>query len=627
LEFTTDSETATDPRGNGPYYISLGRSEAQAQKNRLTTRLASHQRKSPVAVSGFGIALPENLLPFPMAGCSIMNDCLDMDDRQLLTEYATRNSEDAFRTLVERHAGFVYHTALRQVGNHHQAEEITQAVFIALARKAGRINANTVLSGWLFRATRYAIANHLRSNARRQRYEQEAMLMQSFFQPGEAAAVSDQMTPHLNDALNKLSDKDREAVLIRFFQNKSHKEVAQMLGVSEDAAKVRISRAMEKLRLIFSRQGIVVPAAVFVAALGTCSVKAAPAGLTASVTAVALAKVATSSASTLTMAKCVSKLMTWAKAKMAIAIGAGLIFAAGGASIIVNSVEASKDNAISQLERETGKKIVWDKRLNLPLTFVAKNLSFEEALDRLSLDADAYWTADYAIYNSDRTLRQLLSALHEGVELQSAGWTNLSSGPHKPDMSVVQYRGGARIQLGTNTPGSVVTMLVMLGREASVQWAQRRSEWIAQHKQAVRNHESPALHVDSELRATVEQAMKDGISEGVLIPERMLAETALAAKLNTPLPASVTPETAAQIAKTVHASWTTIYTLRKSPIEGAGIKLIHNGRRSVSGGDMDTSALTRRTSLTSEERAAHERAVQALKQKPVSNANPISISQ
>src|SRR5215831_15661564 len=189
-----------------------------------------------VRARGRTVALPENLLLFPMAGCSIINDCLDMDDRELLTEYATRNSEDAFRTLVERHAGLVYHTALRQVGNHHQAEEITQAVFIALARKAGRINANSVLSGWLFRATRYAIANHLRCNTRRQRYEQEAMLMQSIFQLGEAATVSDEMTPHLNDALNKLSDKDREAVLIRFFQNKSHKQVAQMLGVSEDAA-------------------------------------------------------------------------------------------------------------------------------------------------------------------------------------------------------------------------------------------------------------------------------------------------------------------------------------------------------------------------------------------------------
>jgi RNA polymerase sigma factor (sigma-70 family) len=568
-----------------------------------------------------------------------MND-LDMDDRELLTEYATRNSEDAFRTLVERHAGFVYHTAMRQVGNHHQAEEITQAVFIALARKAGRIKANAVLSGWLFRATRYAIANHLRSNTRRQRYEEEAMLMQSIFQPAEAAAVSNQMTPRLNDALNKLSDKDREAVLIRFFQNKSHKEVAQMLGVSEDAAKVRISRAMEKLRLIFSRQGIVVPAAVFVAALGTCSAKAAPAGLTASVTAVALAKGVTSSASTLTMAKCVLKLMTWAKAKTAIAIGAGVMLAAGTAGIIINSVEAPIDNVINQLERQTGKKIVWDKRLNLPVTFVAKNLSLEETLDQLSVDSGAYWTVDYAIHNSDRTLRQLLGALHEGAELQSAGWTNLSSAPHEPHVQIVGYRGGGGFSFGTNTPGNVVGVLVVLGREASIQQDQRLqkwSEWVARNKDQnlPRIQRSPLLLANSELNATVKQAMEDGITEGVLVPERILAETALSAKLNLRSPASATPETAAQIAKTVHASWTTIYTLRKSPIEGAGIKLAHNGRRSVYyGKDMDTSPVTLekmskraeelRTSLTSEERAAHERAVQALKQKSVSKANPIS---
>jgi RNA polymerase sigma factor (sigma-70 family) len=572
-----------------------------------------------------------------MAGCSIMNDCLDMDDRELLTEYATRTSEDAFRMLVGRHAGFVYHTALRQVGNHHQAEEITQAVFIALARKAGRMNANTVLPGWLFRATRYAISNYLRSNTRRQRYEQEAMLMQSRFQLGEAATVSDELTPHLNDALNKLSEKDREAVLIRFFQNKSHKEVAQMLGVSEDAAKVRISRAMEKLRLIFSRQGIVLPAAVFIAALGACSANAAPAGLTASVTAVALAKGATSSASTLTMAKCVLKLMTWAKAKTAMAIGAGVMLAAGAAGIIINSVEVP-DNVISKLERQTGKKIVWDKRLKLPVTFMAKNLSLEEALDQLSVDADAYWTTDYAIYNSDRTLRQLLGALHEGVELQSAGWTNLSSAPHRPEVHIRGYRGLARsgetVPLGTNTPGYIVGMLVVLGREASIQQDQRARELNARMRQAIRDHQRPADPAPPDLRATVKKAMNDGMSEGVLIPERILAETALTTKLNTPLPASATPETAARIAKTVHASWTTIYTLRKSPIENAGIKLLHNGRRSFYGVDLDASPdtletrLTRaekeRTSLTPEERAAHERAAHALKQKPVSKANPIS---
>lgn len=561
-----------------------------------------------------------------------------MDDRELLTEYATRNSEDAFRTLVERHAGFVYHTALRQVGNHHEAEEITQAVFIALARKAARISANTVLSGWLFRATRYAIANHLRSNTRRRRYEQEAMLMESIFQPGEAPAVSEQMTPHLNNALSKLSDKDREAVLIRFFQNKSHKELAEMLGVSEDAAKVRISRAMEKLRLTFSRQGIVVPAAVFVAAFGACSAKAAPAGLTASVTAVALAKGATSSASTLTVAKCVLKMMTWAKAKTAMAIGAGVMLAAGTAGIIVKSVEAPIDNVISQLERQTGKKIVWDKRLNLPVVFVAKNLSLEEALDQLSVDADAYWTADYAVYDSDRTLRQLLGALHEGLELQSAGWTNLSSAPHEPQMQVRSYRGLAQssetIPLGTNSPGYIISMLVVLGREASIQEDQRTRESTARMRRAIRNHQPPPEPAGPDLRATIKQAMENGVTEGVLVPERILAETALAAKLNNHLPASATPETAARIAKTVHASWTIIYTLRKSPIEDAGIKLIHNGRSSFYGDHMDTTPETlemrikraekERVSLMSEERAAHERAVQALKQKSASKTNPIS---
>jgi len=174
----------------------------------------------------------------------------------------------------------------------------------------------------------------------------------------------------------------------------------------------------------------------------------------------------------------------------------------------------------------------------------------------------------------------------------------------------------------------------VLGREASIQQDQRTRESIARMRQAIRNHQRPAEPARPDLRATVQQAMNDGITEGVLIPERILAETALATKLNTPLPASATPETAGQIAKTVHAKWTTIYTLRKSPIEDAGIKLLHNGRRSFYGEDMDASGETlearlkraerERVSLTSEERAAHERAVQALKQKSVSNAKRVS---
>jgi RNA polymerase sigma factor (sigma-70 family) len=160
-----------------------------------------------------------------------------MDDWQLLDDYAVRNSEAAFRTLVDRYAGIVYRTALGQVRDPNAAEEVTQAVFIALAQKAGRIPRQTVLCGWLFRATRFAVLNLMRDEACRRRYEQEAASMQTTSESPDADLVWEQVSPHLNDALERLSRTDREVVMIRFFGNRSHKEVARALGISEDTAK------------------------------------------------------------------------------------------------------------------------------------------------------------------------------------------------------------------------------------------------------------------------------------------------------------------------------------------------------------------------------------------------------
>lgn len=252
-----------------------------------------------------------------------------MDDWQLLREYATRNSEEAFRALVDRYAGLVYHAALRQAGNPHTAEEVTQAVFIALAQKADRLPRGAILSGWLFRATRFAFSNLAREQIRRQRREQEAVMMETILRPDDTASVWEQIVPHLNDALDKLPRKDREAVLVRFFQDKSHRELARTLGVSEDAAKVRVSRALEKLRLIFARQGFAVPSAVLLATISAHGAQAAPAGLTASVASVAVAKGTAGTTSTLTIAKGVLKIMACTKVKTAIVVGVAVIVAAG----------------------------------------------------------------------------------------------------------------------------------------------------------------------------------------------------------------------------------------------------------------------------------------------------------
>src|ERR1019366_3148895 len=181
-----------------------------------------------------------------------------MDDWQLLRDYAVNNSEEAFRALVKRYAGMVYHAALRQTGNPHAAEEVAQVVFIALAQKADRIPRQATLYGWLFRATRFAVLNQVRKNANRKRREQEALVMQPIIEPNEPNSIWERITPLLNDALDRLPAADRELVMIRFFGNKSHKDVAQALGVSEETARKRLSRAVERLREIFARRGILV---------------------------------------------------------------------------------------------------------------------------------------------------------------------------------------------------------------------------------------------------------------------------------------------------------------------------------------------------------------------------------
>src|SRR3954447_15663921 len=136
-----------------------------------------------------------------------------MNDTQLLREYASRNSEEAFATLVARHIDLVYSAALRHVGNHHQAEEISQAVFVILARKARLLSPGTVLAGWLFRTARLTAANYLRGEIRRGRREQEA-----YMQSNPSANTGEhwqQVAPALNDVIDSLREKDRNAIVLR----------------------------------------------------------------------------------------------------------------------------------------------------------------------------------------------------------------------------------------------------------------------------------------------------------------------------------------------------------------------------------------------------------------------------
>jgi uncharacterized protein (TIGR03435 family) len=276
-----------------------------------------------------------------------------MDDMALLREYATGNSETAFETLVSRHVSFVYSAALRQTRDPHLAEEVTQAVFIILAQKAGKISNKTILTGWLFKATRFTALAQTRAAVKHRRREQEVQ-MQSEFQSPAADEIWNQMSPLLDEALAALGEKDRQAVLLRFFENKSLAEVGNMLGMGEDTARKRVSRALGKLHRYFNRRGISSTTAIIAGQISANSIQpVVPAALAKSVTAAALAKGTAASTSTLTLIKGALKIMAWTKAKIAIVTGAGLLVAAGTTTVVVEkAISPAMDGSLWEAKVE-----------------------------------------------------------------------------------------------------------------------------------------------------------------------------------------------------------------------------------------------------------------------------------
>ena len=229
----------------------------------------------------------------------------DQTDGQLLRIYAERRVEPAFAELVRRHVDFVYSAAARMVRDSHLAEDVTQGVFVALARNAPQLSNRATLAGWLHQTAQNIAAQTVRTIERRRAREQEATTMNQLLS-GETEASWEQIVPHLDAALGELSEPDRDAIVLRYFENKSAAEIGQLLGVSDEAAQKRVSRAVERLREFFANRGVAAGAGCVVALISAHAVQAAPAGLATTISAAVFTGAAVSTSTVVTATKTVA---------------------------------------------------------------------------------------------------------------------------------------------------------------------------------------------------------------------------------------------------------------------------------------------------------------------------------
>src|SRR5687768_4357724 len=277
-----------------------------------------------------------------------------MEELDWLKIYAQQRSQDAFSLIVQRYIDVVYAAARRQVRDEALAEDVTQAVFIVMAQKASSIPTDRPLSAWLLKTTTYCAANARRARDNREFHEHKAAEMARLNRhASEDESAWEELSPLLDEGLNKLRAADRDALLLKFFEKKSLRQIGDAFGISEEAAGKRVARAVDRLRDFFRRRGVAVSAAALPVLLLSNAAQAAPAGMISAVVATsagagagagAAAVAATGAAAGTTTATTTSSAAALAKGALAVmaaekakamVLAAAAIVLGVGASVVV----------------------------------------------------------------------------------------------------------------------------------------------------------------------------------------------------------------------------------------------------------------------------------------------------
>jgi len=323
--------------------------------DRIARRRIEASLRRPLAADCGARTVLQNTLSDIAAGGYLTVEMQSKSDAQLLREYAEHGAETAFSEIVTRHTNLVYSAALRQVDSPDVAAEVAQSVFIGLARGARSLSrtvaGNASLAGWLCRTARNISLNLRRDEFRRHSRARQAM--ENLDSTPDTAPEWERLRSVLDEAMSGLSEPDYDALVLRFYKNQDLRSVGLALGVSDDTAQKRVSRALDKLHGLLSQRGITTSVAALATVLSANAVQVAPAGLAITISTTA-ALTATTLATTATATKAIvmtTLQKTMFAAALTAAVGTGVYEARQ-----VSRLRSENQSLIAQQEKLTDER-------------------------------------------------------------------------------------------------------------------------------------------------------------------------------------------------------------------------------------------------------------------------------